>query len=287
MASGGPSIFLTKDMTTTTDLSAEELRKIDSLTKYPSIPTYHELDPKKKGMLIDNEVVEFPPDAHVIGTEKVDGTNGRIIVMPCGDDYFIGSRDELLFARGDRVRNATLGIVAELEPVAEAIIASMDHHRRGERRDAMTVYYFEVYGHRIGGQAKNYSKEGNTGCRLFDICLVCDLYKKLADMSVEAISTWRKNGGQDYFDWSTIRCAAFGLRLPIVPTVFETIAAMPTTLEGMLEALSKSIPESLVALDDAAMKRPEGMVIRTTDRSVIAKVRYEDYERTRRLQQKK
>ena len=80
-------------------IESAEGRKMDldclnSATKYPSILTYHGLG--ERGRLTE-EVATFPDMA--ILTEKVDGTNGRIILPP-GDDYFIGSREELLYDSG-------------------------------------------------------------------------------------------------------------------------------------------------------------------------------------------
>ncbi|MCU1617221.1 MAG: hypothetical protein JWO98_4761, partial [Frankiales bacterium] len=55
-----------------------DLAALNSATKYPSIPTYHELDPKNGGLL------EIPTafEGDVVLTEKVDGTNGRIVLLP-------------------------------------------------------------------------------------------------------------------------------------------------------------------------------------------------------------
>lgn len=52
-----------------------DLGVLNSATKYPPIPTCHRLDPSN-GMLLP-EPVEFA--GQVIATEKVDGTNGRIV----------------------------------------------------------------------------------------------------------------------------------------------------------------------------------------------------------------
>ena len=53
------------------NLKDMDLRKLNSITKYPSIPTYHKIG--EKGVLED-EVVSFGSDK-IILTEKVDGTN--------------------------------------------------------------------------------------------------------------------------------------------------------------------------------------------------------------------
>jgi len=56
-------------------------------------------------------------DDYVLVTEKVDGCNGRIIILP--DGYLIGSREELLHASGDLIFNSDCGIVETLRPVAD------------------------------------------------------------------------------------------------------------------------------------------------------------------------
>src|SRR3954470_23466594 len=73
----------------TFDVRTVDLRTVNSVTKYPSIPTYHELDPRNGGLL--DTCVSF--DGTVIGTEKVDGTNSRIILLPDGA-WLLGSREE-------------------------------------------------------------------------------------------------------------------------------------------------------------------------------------------------
>jgi hypothetical protein len=43
--------------------------------------------------------------------------------------------------------------------------------------------------------------------------------------------------------------------------------------------LESMLPTTLVALDTDAGGSPEGLVVRTADRSRIAKIRFEDYQR--------
>ena len=64
----------------TFDLTKIDLALLNSMTKYPSIPTYHTLDPKNGAL--SEPASAFEGD--VIGTEKVDGTNSRIILTPDG-----------------------------------------------------------------------------------------------------------------------------------------------------------------------------------------------------------
>lgn len=75
----------------TFDVRNMDLSALNSLTKYPSIPTYHDLDPAN-GSLLNTTVAYTGP---VIGTEKIDGTNSRIVSLPDGT-YILGSREEFL-----------------------------------------------------------------------------------------------------------------------------------------------------------------------------------------------
>lgn len=249
-----------------TTVQTIDLAALNSATKYPAIPTYHVLDPKN-GSLLENAT---PFTGDVILTEKVDGTNGRIVLMPDGD-YFIGSREELLYARGDRVGNPALGIADALKPLADRL-------KSGDEHGQIVVFFLEVYGHKIGGAAKQYTTQGNVGYRLFDIaCLLPDVL----DWGRGQISSWRDNGGQRFCTEATLRRAADAEGIELTPRLGTVQAeALPATVEGMHEWLGSTLSNTLVALDNSAGGNPEGIVLRADDRSVIAKARFQDYQRT-------
>jgi hypothetical protein len=249
--------------------------QINSATKYPSIETYHKLDPAN-GILTE-EATDFKPRV-VLATEKVNGENGRIVVMPNGD-WFIGSREELIYARGDRIIPATGGIVPTLLPLVDNILHI---EKSGLGAEGIEVYFFEVYGHRIGGAAKNYTKtEGMRGARLFDVCRVPNV---ILEMPREAISGWRQRGGQKWQEEKFLQYTALEAGLDLVPRISEINARdMPVTIDDTAKFLNILLPRTGVALDDTGMGRGEGIVFRIPDRSVIVKARFEDYERTLRL----
>ena len=248
------------------------LDSLHSATKYPSIETYHALNPAN-GCLIEETCVEF--DDVAVLTEKVNGGNARVIVMPDGD-WLIGSREELLYARGDRIENPNLGIVPALLPLA----ATLEN-----APDSVMVYFLEVYGHGIGGAAKQYTTTGLTGFRLFD---VAGVPPEILDLPREQISSWRQHGGQRFLledEMAKLADAHGGLprtpRLGVIPG-----ADLPRSLAGMREFLGRYLPGTRVALDDTAMGAAEGIVLRSPDRTVIAKARFQDYDRTfRKLQE--
>lgn len=253
------------------DLRKANLRVLNSMTKYPSIPTYHALDPKNGGLL--DECVSFP-DA-VIATEKVDGTNARIILLPDGN-WLLGSREELLYAKGDLIGNPALGIVEQLAPVAEQIQADTGWS------DSIRVVYVELYGGKIGGAARQYGADPKRfGWRLFDVAVIRDL--DVLSWPAERISAWRDGGGQPFLDEDDLYEVVDLTALDWTPRLLDEFYgdAMPTTIEGMAEMLADIAPRTGVRLDPGEGKA-EGVVFRSPDRSVIAKARFQDYERTLR-----
>jgi RNA ligase len=257
------------DSVTHFDIRTVNLKALNSLTKYPSIPTYHELDPRNGGLL-DNPV-EFA--GQVIGTEKVDGTNSRIILLP-GVGYLLGSREELLYASGDLIGNPALGIVDNLRGVADNL-PSLDGFGGG---NTLLVYYLELFGGKIGGQARQYSTQGTVGWRLFDVAHIGDLAERLS-WPAERISAWRDSGGQAFANEDKLADEAKSTGFELTPRLF-TVDYLPGSIEDMHEFLLDRLPGTLVALDDSAKGAAEGIVLRTPDRSVIAKARFQDYERT-------
>ncbi|TDC39459.1 hypothetical protein E1281_38695 [Actinomadura sp. KC345] len=252
-----------------------DMGKIDALnsaTKYPSILTYHGLG--ERGALTEELTTFDGFQGPTYLTEKVDGTNGRIVLLPGSDDYFIASREELLYARGDRVGNPALGIVEALKPLAERLV---DGHRPDFHRPIVTLY-LEVYGGKIGGQAKQYSAKGAVGYRLFDLN---SAEIDILDWERQRISSWRDDGGQDFLDADTLQDVAASLDIPTVPYLSVVSGEdLPKDVEGMSAFLTEHLPASHAGLDETAGRRPEGLVLRNLDRSRIAKARFQDYERT-------
>ncbi|MEW1760582.1 RNA ligase family protein [Streptomyces cyaneofuscatus] len=246
------------------NFDAVGLAALNSATKYPSIPTFHEID---RGTLLDNPVA-FAGD--VVLTEKVDGTNARVAVLPDGD-YVIGSREELLHARGDRVIDPTHTVVHALASLAGRLAVPASGVR---------VYFFEVYGAKITPASKQYTGSRAVGFRLFDVAAVDPA---VLERPRPEISSWREHGGQQFLTEEELALAATENGIELTPRLGRVSAdQLPTDLAGMQHYVATQLPTTRVALDNGAGGRPEGLVLRTTDRSVIAKARVEDYDRTMR-----
>lgn len=243
-----------------------DLAKLNTATKYPSIPTYHDLG--AQGILQESGNPFAGYQGPIVATEKIDGANARVI-QTHDQGWFIGSRDVLLTARGDRVYDPAHGIVDQLREIAEYKIW-------GPPRDEVHVYYFEVYGQ---NQVKNYRTYGDgkeQGVRLFDVATVP---VKLLDKPIEEIAQWRDWGGQEW--WLP---EAYPAMLRTVPHLYtwDTGDSLPTTIEEMVVLLELMAKKTRVAINDEAdgSRAPEGIVFRTSNRFKIFKARWENYNRT-------
>ena len=246
-----------------------DLTALNSLTKYPSIPTFHTLDPTNGGLL--DERVPFT--GAVIGTEKVDGTNSRIISLPDGN-YLLGSREELLYAKGDLIGNPAQGIVAALRAFADALAPVTD--------DVIQVRYLEVYGGKVTAASKQYTSTRAVGFRLFDMAVIGD-YADLLARPAQQISAWRDGGGQRYLSEEDLTALAERDGLTLTPRLFTVDAEdLPVELDKTRALLAEHLPRTRSALDEGAAGAPEGIVLRSADRATIAKARFQDYDRTLR-----
>ena len=257
------------------DIRQVDLGKLNSMTKYPSIPTYHTLG--DKGMLQETVLVSF--SGRVVGTEKVDGTNARLVFCPDGGAV-VGSREDLLWDRRDLIGNPAMGIVEAVREVVQHLYEKLC------RQDRVAVYYVEVFGRNIGGAARNYTRQGKVGFRLFDAVTIED-YDELLGWPADRIARWRDQGGQRYLDADRLVQVAADIGFQPVPALLDLDASgLPTGLEEAYQFLLRC-PSSGCKLDERAEGVPEGIVVRSPDRSRIAKLRREDYDRTLRRRQGK
>lgn len=250
------------------DIRRVDLGKLNSLTKYPSILTYHALG--DKGVL--QETVQVPFTGRVIGTEKVDGTNTRLVFCPDGS-ALVGSREDLLWERRDLIGNPAMGIVEAVKDNVQRLFETLCGPER------IAVYFLEVYGKNIGGGARNYTKQGQVAFRLFDVVFI-DNFEELLTWPADQIARWRDNGGQPYVDAARLPELAQEAGFEPVPALFDLDATqLPTGLEETHRFLL-GFESTRCKLDDAADGVSEGVVVRSPDRKAIAKLRREDYERT-------
>lgn len=262
-----------------------DLDRLNSMTKYPSILTYHELG--ERGVLNDAVLTPFPANTTLYGTEKVDGTNARIVFTP--DNYaIVGSREDFLWESRDLIGNPSMGIVEYFRPVVARLLADTFRLQLEFNADdafPMLTIYGELYGKNIGAAAKNYTATGSIGFRVFDI-VVQNNYEEVLSWDRQKISLWRENGGQNFLDRDKVALIAHNAGFDTVPHHFEMNSNdLPTSLADTYEFL-KRFERTTATIDRdpgrQGVGRAEGIVIRTKDRKTIAKLRFEDYERKRK-----
>jgi hypothetical protein len=273
------------------NIRATDLDRLNSMTKYPSILTYHELG--ERGVLNDAVLTPFPPNVSIYGTEKVDGTNVRLIFAP-DRSVLVGSREDLLWEANDLIGNPAMGIVSYFRGIVPQLVERFHSTsiagngrepvivRDDSTRPPIVTIYGEVYGKSIGAAARQYTSSGKVGFRVFDIA-VQDDHEDILTWDRQQISHWRENGGQGFLDRDAVAEAARRLALETVPHQCELNSNdLPTSIERT-HAFLKQFSETKANLDHPqGQGRAEGIVIRTKDRKTIAKLRFEDYERKRK-----
>lgn len=255
---------------------------LNGLTKYPSIPTYHDLGPR--GVPEGSPPRQFGRSELWSVTEKVDGTNARVIVTPDGD-WFIGSREELLLSRGDRIGDPSQFIVETLRPHLSPLVRP--------RTDEIEVVYVEVYGHKIGRAGKQYTSGNERSFRVFDVQRIeVDLAMRLAATYSHApndVAEWRETGSHWWLPWDDLKqwCTWSGSpRIQCVPEILRLSGPLITKLDLTAEWLV-GFQRSQATLDSEAGGRAEGVVVRSLQRRLLVKLRFEDYARLHPTPRKK
>lgn len=252
-----------------------DFAKLNSLTKYPSILTYHQLG--EKGRLTEDRVESsvFADTETINCYEKIDGENSRIVFICNGTniDYLIGSREDLLFARDDRMKNPTGNIAAYFEPIAERIAENL------QGLHGLVVAYFESYGAKHTPKRQQYTSDNTQFARLFDVfALKPDELDDLLDLSVSELAAWRDNGRQPYFSCNRRENFAKIHDLPTAPLLFTlTGAELPVTVQDTHDWLQQ-FKDTQVGINASGLS--EGIVARNANRTTITKIRMTNYEKT-------
>ncbi len=246
--------------------------KLNTLTKYPSILTLHQLG--EKGALLEGFTTPLEGE-RMYATEKVDGTNVRMLSF--AGEYILGSREFLLHHNNDLFFDPAQGIVEYIRGL----------NIKPFPTNALTVFYGELYGGKIHANSKNYGTSA-VGFRLFDVATFDDL--SILEEPLPSISKWREREtesgmiyGQKFISRTQLK-NVWGEDLELVPEIPFELGDM--SHETILANMKSAIPQTQVALTDSALLKPEGLVLRNEDRTKIVKIRFEDYEKTLRNKNK-
>lgn len=243
---------------------------LNSLTKYPSIYTYH---PLSRGIVQEelNEGLGFKENEFNI-TEKVDGTNSRIVIYQ--GDYVIGTREELIYSRGDRVIDPSDLVTNSLLKLAEELAINPKYNN-----DSVFVFYFETYGGGIQNKvSKNYTSDQSLkGIRLFDITEmeISEIMDITGSMTRDQLSGWRQRDRKRFKDRNEVNAICKELRIWSVPYL-ESNTPIPTAIKDILPWLEQ-YRKTKVSID-GTIGNSEGIIVRSNDNQLVRKIRFEDYE---------
>ncbi len=241
--------------------------KINTLTKYPSILTLHKFGERGR---FTNEITTNIEGETLYASEKIDGTNVRIICY--GDDFLVGSRNNILHYSKDFYWDESMGIVDQFYKMNLPTLNT----------DKLTIVFGELFGGKITANSKDYGKEAH-GFRVFDVAIVDQL--EILEQPITEISNWRESSVNSSID-DTLRYGQGFVNLDKLKSYnFELVPQIQFELvnhehQSVLNALEKYILTTNVALTDNARGGTEGVILRNYDRTKIVKLRFEDYRRT-------
>lgn len=160
--------------------------------------------------------------------------------------------------------------------------------------DNVYVIYGEVYGYNICNGSKVYCSINDSEhrkFRVFDVrAFPCLKLENILNKSIQEISWFKSNSHEYWYDYDMLDafCEQFQLeRTPVRMRINEQ--DLPTDLDETYKWMS-NFKESFAVIGapeegkdyNVNFGKSEGVVIRNIDRSVISKLRFEDYERTKR-----
>lgn len=274
--------------------------KVNSITKYPSIPTLFKLGPKGDTYLPEL-LVSFEDYEFIYQTEKIDGCNIRIVFLPENGGIVVGMRDELLVLNGDTILSQSYegSFVERYRQEIDELVTKLILERPKMSGNVETIY-LEMYGGVIGNGRKNYTRNIDcVGFRIFDIASVDGgVFKQLMMLTTAKISEWRKYQGPCWKTVSELRSTLTSYKsVQTVPEINGRFWRMWkdkcfTRNEGFIllscyDQLKDELRFTKTKLDSSGLAAPEGVVLRNEDRSKIAKIRFETLEKTFRVNEQK
>ncbi len=257
----------------------EELfEKVNSMTKYPSIPPLFGRDPDSKN------AAEFPPEGQeLIVREKIDGCNVRLVIFPGAFEklYFgeegitditqwvVGTRIEFIHSNTSAFTRASEYKILQALPSPRHLLL---HY--ADRLD-FTVFYFEVFGGNIS-HSHNYTSKnvGAVGIRLLDVLIVTKWLRLLREHTAEEIAAWRGQGRQEFVSEEKLEWFSKEIEIPLCPRI-EGLE-LHRSAEKTRESLFETVKKTACRLDEDGFDgQPEGVVLRTRDRSWMAKLKHQ------------
>lgn len=200
-------------------------------TEYPKIETLWKRDDRFKVIPGEYKLPEFGIPHSWMITEKIHGTNTRVIMTKGGKIIFTGRTEDASMSTYQWIT------LEEMFP-QEKVQAAFEQEEDGTY--PVIVLYGETYGPKIMKGGGNY--RGDTSFRLFDVRV-----------------------GEWWLNWENVEDVAKKLGISTVPVLWEDSDYEPTCRDELLDMFQCAARRSVVAREDGgkADHMPEGIVART------------------------
>lgn len=253
------TLFQERKTKTDYKLTAEEL---NGMTKFPSIYPLHEFIRVGKKMLAHGEPIHSIKDKEFDITEKIDGTNIRIIIHRNCNEVFIGGRGELLAYNKDLLYNDKYGVIDIINKTFDEKILDSFHKSSFWDGNEFLILYGELFGKGIQKRGKQYNAEGRD-FRLFAVrSLTIETINVFKSISRENWhSVRRKNTSMRFFPFGDVLEIRDKLGLQTVPyhgTINIDDLATPEEVSNFIKDFTNS------SINNA---RSEGIVLHSLDSS--------------------
>jgi len=260
-------------------LHSRRLERENTLTKFPSIPTFHRL---QNGVLTDEVAVPEVAGKEIVAAEKIDGINLRIAIG--AGTVAIGTRENYIFS-------STSSIVCNRH-IVEALLSTGVRVIPEPHGKQPVVVYGELFGKKFNGGSV-YSKNPKlAGFRVFAVREIgqLDTEKYLeSDVPLGVIAAKRERWelgirllGKGATSQTLKSYGVFGAEP--VPLLEAPPLEVGMGLEETYQWMNSVVWLTNVPLDDEPMKnrRAEGLVVHVEGTNAVAKLRFADYERALR-----
>ena len=235
------------------------IQKLDLLSRYPRIPSYHKKT--AKGLLTEVVSVELLETEKYYVTELISGSHVRVIIS--GNDYIIGDRISLLYAKGDRLGYSNRLIT---NPVMESL--------RGLHLNSESIFVlnFIVYGAPGLEGSERYSEDGSIGFRLHD---VEEMRLSNFEFPLDELMALSWDDRDGFLGVTDLKKFAKDNKFVLVPAL-RTLGgkAFPIDRISGLKFLQK-FPMTKVGLNTKGS--PKGIVVRSEERDSAFKMIVDDY----------
>lgn len=245
-------------------MNIKYIDRLNILTQYPEIQDYYCVPNNDESTTSDKK--DLKNEFSVYITEKIEGTHARIVVFTNEDgylaDFFIGDKDSLIFAKGDRTAVDQHQIIPYCIDVIDAIRnKEFQSQKAAFEPDSMYVFYGQIptVNNRTGSKRLDF--------RIFDILTAqIDDVLVMLNQSVDSpqFIKWKSDNNKNFLRFPSMRIFLFTLGLAPVKFINQIFGK---DLSKMLKDLKHEFSKN---------GEPKAVILRNETRTIIKKVCFEE-----------